>query len=390
MSDIDKIIKKIMMDDTFQPLREKYIINLKSKTDTTADFEIFTSNFKPNKHSFMKVELLHVVENINDEASEILDYKILKINQRIRLNTDFNNNSSTMLKYDANAYSIKLLALNDTRQRILYYLLYIYEPFESLDNLLDSRKISYSTEELIHNLLNICYTVKECHGVETAPIYHNDISLENIFASPNGEYKLGKIDMKHFVNFSKDENLSASNELSARNDICMIGNVIQTLANKTSKKNQAKHSRLLKIASKACKKTGGYKNIDEVISDLNKASSKNSKIPATVIIAVVAVLLVGAGIFTVPKLFSKQKVGDTNGDGYINQVDVTNLQNLYSELMRSSRKLSNEEKAVYDINKDGYIDVIDVSYLLGYIEYQEKNGVKIDMEEYIEITMNEE
>lgn len=384
MNDIDKIVKKIMMDDTFQPLREKYIINLKSQTETTADFEIFTSNFKPNKHNFMKVELLHVVENINDEAAEILDYKILRINQRIRLNADLNNNSQTMLKYDSNVYSIKLLALNDTRERIIYYLLYIYEPLESLDKVLDEKKLSYSTEELIQNLLNICYTIKNCHAVN---IFHNDISLENIFVSPTGEYKLGKIDMKYFVNFSNDNNPSASGELSVENDIRLIGNVIQTLATKTARKNQAKHSRLLKTASKACK--GGYRNIDDVISDLQKASSKNSSIPVSAIVAVVAVLLIGAGIFIVPKFFSKPKTGDTNGDGYINQVDVTNLQNLYSELMRSPRELSDEEKAIYDINSDGYIDVIDVSYLLGYIEYNEQNGTEISMEEYIEILMNE-
>lgn len=389
MNDIDKIIKKIMLDNTFEPLREKYIIDLKYRNDNSVVFDLLTSNFKPNKHYFMKAEILHVVDNINDESAEILDYKILKINQRIRLNNDLNVNTDYMIKYVSNSYSIKLLAMNDEYQRIIYYLLYIYESIESLAQLADTRELSYSTEDAVKNILSICNAVNECHKVN---ICHNDIVPENIFVSYDCDYKIGKIDMKNFLNFTDTSHpsydLSITNELSVQNDIYMLGKVIKFIAENATRKNQLLHSKLIKISEKACKKKYGYRNVNEIISDLQKPHSNYIKfiIPVAVLIIVV---LTGAGIFSFRYFAGKNISGDINGDGRINQADVFELQDIYSNLSTMDKEFTVQEKAKYDINADGYIDMRDVSLLMDYISYMQENNTDMTMQEFIELRQNE-
>ncbi|MCM1132863.1 MAG: dockerin type I domain-containing protein [Ruminococcus flavefaciens] len=384
MNDIDRIIRKIMLDDTFKPLRERYIVDLKQRDENYALFELLTSNFKPNKHYFMRAEILQAVESINDESAEILDYKILKINQRIRLNSDLTLNTDSMVRYISDAYSVRLLAMRD-EQRTIYYLLYTYEPLDSLAELTASRKLSYSTEDAVKNALIICIAVKQCHKVG---IFHNDIVPENIFVSQNGEYKLGKIDMKNFVNYidpnhpSRDS--SITNEPSVQNDIYMLGRLIGFMADNASRKNQLLNSRLRKIAEKSRRKKGGYRSVDEIIGDLQKPSAKYFKL-AIPVTAVLTIALAGAGIFAFAHFSGKDVLGDVNGDGVINQSDVAELQSIYSALAVSKKELTEKEKSVCDINADGYVDVRDTAILIDYISYRQSENVDITVQEFMEI-----
>lgn len=389
MNDTDRIIRKIMLDDEFKPLRDEYIIDLKYQNSNTAIFEIFTSNFTPNKHYIMKAEILHIVENINNESAEILDYKILKINQRIRLNNDFNANTDFMIKYVSDDYSIKLLAINDEFQRTIYYLLYIYDNVSSVAQLVENRNLSYSTEDAVRNIISVCSAVRQCHKVN---ICHNDIVPENIFVSSDGSYKIGKIDMKNFVNFPDNSHqsysLSITNELSVQNDIYMLGKFISFTADNASKKDGFLHSRLIKISEKACRKKGGYRNVDEIINDLYKSSSKFIKflIPLLVI---AMIILAGVSIFCLSHFSDKSILGDVNGDGFINQVDVVKIQDMYSSLAISDIELTKEEKAKYDINSDGYIDTLDATALMAYISYRMDNDTDMTVQEFIEFWQNE-
>lgn len=388
MNDIDRIIRKIMLDDTFKPLHEKYIIDLKYHDDNSAVFEILTSNFKPNKHYIMKAEILYIMENINNQSNEILDYKILKINQRIRLNNDFNANTDSMIKYILNDYSIKLFAMNDEYQRTIYYLLYIHEYIASLAQLTETRKLSYSTEDAVKNALTICNAIKQCHKVN---ICHNDIVPENIFVSSDSEYKIGKIDMRNFVNFldssHQSHNLSITNELSVQNDIYMLGKTIGFMADNASRKDKFLHNRLMRISEKSCRKKGGYRNVDEIISNLQKLSSKFIKfvIPVSVIAVIV---LTGFGIFSISRFSDKKILGDVNGDGIINQTDVVELQSAYSSLLTSGGEFTEQELAKFDINSDGSVDVRDASVLMAYIDYIVKNNTDITIQEFIEYQKN--
>lgn len=400
MNDIDKIVRKILIDDTFEPLRQMYIIEEMSRNDFSVSFELLTSRFQPNKRYFMTAEIIHTADL--NESSDILDYKILKINQRIRLNTDFSINSPTMVKYVFSPYSVKLMALGDTPQKIIYYLLYIYEPAENLSELIRGRNFVYSTEDVLKNMLDICTTVKKCHEVN---LYHNDISIGNIYVTQDRQFKLGKIDMKNLVNFSYKSTQPYSlptPEPSVKNDIYMIGNLITVLADSASKKNQLIESRLKKIALQACRKNGGYGSIDDIINDLMRILSGKSMIiipsllrrlksftvrfrKQAVISAVVicTAVLAGAGFFIFNSISGAEKKGDINGDGVINQIDISELQDICSEVAVSEKKLTKDEKVRCDINSDGYIDMIDISALIDYVLYQEEYESDMNIKEFL-------
>lgn len=117
---------------------------------------------------------------------------------------------------------------------------------------------------------------------------------------------------------------------------------------------------------------------------MQKSSSKFIKflIPLLVILA-------GVSIFCFSHFSDKSILGDVNGDGFINQVDVVELQDMYSSLATADIELTKEKKARYDINSDGYIDTLNATALMAYISYRMENGTDMTVKEFIEFWQNE-
>ncbi len=102
---------------------------------------------------------------------------------------------------------------------LLYYILEIYDCSQPLFHEMETK--IYSRDEIKEIIYSVCNAVKFCHSMN---IYHNNISIYNIYAKDN-VYRLGKIstNKKLYPN---------STDISAETDIAMICRFIGEIAYK--------------------------------------------------------------------------------------------------------------------------------------------------------------
>ncbi|MCR4639142.1 dockerin type I domain-containing protein [Ruminococcus sp.] len=78
---------------------------------------------------------------------------------------------------------------------------------------------------------------------------------------------------------------------------------------------------------------------------------------------------------TKPVTTSKPKIGDPNGDGFINAIDASDILAVYAKSATSKNtKPTDAEKAYCDVNNDGAVNAVDASYVLSYYAYTQTGG----------------
>lgn len=83
-------------------------------------------------------------------------------------------------------------------------------------------------------------------------------------------------------------------------------------------------------------------------------------------------------------------LGDINGDGCIDRVDVMMALTIFSDDQTGNRPAATEEqKKAADVNGDGVINASDASDIIGYVMYL-KSGGDLSLQEYLELPNEDE
>jgi hypothetical protein len=85
---------------------------------------------------------------------------------------------------------------------------------------------------------------------------------------------------------------------------------------------------------------------------------------------------------TTPDTGKKYKLGDANGDGFIDSVDASAILKIYAMLSTNSTEPPVQISATCDVNKDGFVDSADASKVLAYYAYISANDA-IELEAFL-------
>ena len=112
------------------------------------------------------------------------------------------------------------------------------------------------------------------------------------------------------------------------------------------------------------------------------STSKTSIASATTTVTSTSTATTTQPTTTTPDTGKKYKLGDANGDGFIDSVDASAILKIYAMLSTNSTEPPVQISATCDVNKDGFVDSADASKVLAYYAYISANDA-IELEAFL-------
>lgn len=377
MENIEKIVAEIKKRELFEDFSKNCEVDFVCSNLSKAFFTITVRNFEGgyNKYS-MCAELIDIDIDEEEDDYEIIheieDVSVNYAKERIDINKTLSS-CGNFIKHLSKEESewVSVHSLDDTSSPCgkLYYILEIYDCSQPLCHEMETK--IYSRDEIKEIIYSVCNAVKFCHSMN---IYHNNISIYNIYAKDN-VYKLGRIstNKKLYPN---------STDISAETDIAMICRFIGEIAHKL--KINKKNADIVGVLERISANSSRYNNTDEIFADL-KISKGKKKHLKYIAIPVVLIIAVSALCFVFLKRNSTEHtLGDVNFDGKIDASDSSCVLSYYASLAtKKTISLTNQQKECADVNSDGTVDATDASAILYFYTYRSAGNAEITFEEWL-------